>query len=171
MVWAPEVVLTQGVLNPHLRSPTDPLLCERMRDPLHILFTPIAQHLSMRENPHFFELFSPTHLTSLAPSVTGDVEIKFLPVLVLAMVGVTWHGGMFCVQLEESFQMVYGSGGVCWVVRARSRCMCDSLVLGARGVDVPRQCLDVSIVLVGLDILLVLCYMMSINLEYMLNTP
>ena len=102
----------------------------------------------MRANPHFFELFSPTHLTSLAPSVTVDVEIRLLPVLVLAVVGMTWHGGMFCAQLEQSFRMVYGSGGVCWVVRARSRCMCDSLVLGARGVNVPHQCLDVSIVLV-----------------------
>ena len=74
-------------------------------------------------------------------------------------------------QLEQSFRMVYGSGGLCWVVCARSCCMCDSLVLRARGVDVPCQCLDVSIVLVGLDILLVLCYMMSISLEYMLNTP
>jgi hypothetical protein len=60
----------------HFLSPTGPLLCERMRDSLHILIKPLAQHLPMRGNPHFFELFSPTHLTSLAPSVLGVVEIK-----------------------------------------------------------------------------------------------
>jgi hypothetical protein len=46
-------------------------------------------------------------------------------------------------QLEQSFQMVLGLGGFCWVDRAQYCCMCDMSVLGARSVDVPRQGLDV----------------------------
>ena len=48
-------------------------------------------------------------------------------------------------QLEQSFQMVLGLGGFCWVDRAQYCCMCDMsvAVLGARSVDVPRQGLDV----------------------------
>ena len=38
----------------------------------------------MRENPYFFELLSPTHLTSLPPSVAGIDEIKLCHYLIQA---------------------------------------------------------------------------------------
>ena len=57
--------LDTGALNPHLLSPLYPLLRSRTPYLLHILIHTIAQHLLMRESPHFFALFSPTQLTSL----------------------------------------------------------------------------------------------------------
>ena len=65
----------------------------------------------MRENPYFFELLSPTHLTSLPPSVAGIDEIKLCHYLIQAGGGVTGYGDMFHAQHDQSFHLVYRSGG------------------------------------------------------------
>ena len=51
-------------------------------------------------------------------SGAGVVAIYLCHALVRAVVGVIEHGGMFHAQLEKSFYLVPGSGGVCRVVCA-----------------------------------------------------
>ena len=96
----------------------------------------------MRETPRLFELVSPTHLTCLAAIVAGVVEIKLCPALVLAVVGVTRCGGMFCSAARAELSDGVWVGGVllscsreippgvcfaCGLVRVASMCRANAL--------------------------------------------
>ena len=160
-----------GALNPHLRSPIDPLPCERMRDPLHILIKPIAQHPRKREKSQYGS--NSSHLlTSLPFRLWSQVLPRSNSTTISCGLGWESQDIAACVMRSSSraFEWYLGQGGSAgWF--ARDPAACVTRLCSVRVASTCRasawMCYCTCCCSYGLDGLLDLCHMMFIELVYM----